>query len=493
MSSPAVDTPRLIAAVVVILLYLAMCAAVVIGERRKRERAAAEVRVSARRGGRHGPGIDRNDGDNKGEISDDGDARSRAILVVHASQTGTAERLAWQTAQALRGAHVSLRVEALGRLTPQDIADSATVLFIASTCGEGDPPDDASTFVRRFMSPLSALAGAAVGRKPLAGVRVGVLALGDRGFSYFCAFGRQLDAWLAGQGAQRLFDRIDVNGLDAQALNRWQHELGRLTSVGSDVAWTEPVPRTWRLAARRQVNVGSSGAPVFHLELEFVADNGRLHWEAGDLAQVHLPDGISRPREYSIASISDEGRVHLLVRQERRPDGRAGLASGWLTRQAQVGDDMALTLRPHRNFRIGANAQRPLILVANGTGMAGLRAHLRARAADGAARHWLVFGERQRAHDFHFGAEVQTWQSSGVLERVDLAFSRDQADKVYVQHRLLDQADAVRAWLDDGAAIYVCGNLRGMATGVEDALTEIIGRDRLDELIAAGRYRRDVY
>jgi sulfite reductase (NADPH) flavoprotein alpha-component len=465
MSWFGIDAAHAGAAALVVALYAAMCGAILLRERR-RLRGAQAQRLALARGG-----------------AQDGDARP--TLVVYASQTGAAQRLAWQTAGALHGAGMALRVEALGALTPDDLNGCRAALFIVSTCGEGDAPDNAAGFVRRFMGD---------GGAALAGLRYGLLALGDREFARFCAFGRRVDEWLQAQGAQALFERIEVDGLQPDALHRWQHELGRVASVGQALTWTREAPSPWRLAARRHLNAGSTGGPVYHLELEPPADAGAAPaWESGDLVRVHLPGPAQRPREYSIASTADAGRVHLLVRLERRADGGPGLASGWLTQDAALGDEIALTLLPHANFRLGANADRPLVLVGNGTGIAGLRAHLAARAAAGQRRNWLVFGERQRAHDFHFGADVEAWQAAGVLERVDLAFSRDQAAKVYVQDKLRDAADAVRAWLADGAAIYVCGSLEGMATGVEGALVEIVGRAEVDRLIDLGRYRRDVY
>jgi len=104
-----------------------------------------------------------------------------------------------------------------------------------------------------------------------------------------------------------------------------------------------------------------------------------------------------------------------------------------------------------------------------------------------------VFGERQAAHDFHFRDDIEAWQADGTLDRVDLAFSRDQAARHYVQDRLRAQPARVRQWLDDGAAVYVCGSLQGMARGVHDALVEIVGDERVQALIAQGRYRRDLY
>jgi sulfite reductase (NADPH) flavoprotein alpha-component len=464
MNPFGVDGVRLLAAAATLTLYGALCLGVVVNERRRTSRATARARAFAGAG----------------------DARARALLIVHASQTGAAEQLAWQTARALHGAALPLRVAALGTLTPADLAAAASVLFIASTCGEGDAPDSAAPFVRRFMgeSPAGSLAG----------VQFGLLALGDHEFANFCAFGRRLDAWLQGDGARPLFDRIDVDGMARHDLARWKHELGRLASVGDMPAWREPGRETWRLARRTHVNPGSSGAPVFHIELEPPAGVVPA-WESGDLLQIRIPHAPSRPREYSIASIPAEGRVHLLVRQERRPDGSLGLASGWLTRDAEVGGDVVLNTLAHRNFRLGDNAHRPLILIGNGTGIAGLRAHLSARASrEGAGtRNWLIFGERQAAHDFHFRTDVEAWRTGGTIARLDLAFSRDQAARHYVQDRLRAQPEAVREWLDGGAAVYVCGSLRGMATGVEEALVDIVGSARLEALIDEGRYRRDVY
>ena len=462
MTAFAVDGVRLLAAAATLTLYGALCAGVVFNERRKTSSTAARAQALA------------------------GDAQARPLLVVHASQTGAAEQLAWQTAQALHGAALPLRVAALGTLTPADLSAASSVLLIASTCGEGDAPDSAAPFVRRFMgdAPLASLAG----------VHYGLLALGDREFANFCAFGRRLDDWLSAHGARPLFERIDVDGLAPRDLARWKHALGRVASVGDTLAWSEPARETWRLARRTHVNPGSSGAPVFHLELE-APPGATAGWEPGDLLQIRVPHAPDQPREYSIASIPAEGRAHLLVRQERRPDGTLGLASGWLTRDAEVGGEVVLNTLAHRNFRLGDNAHRPLILIGNGTGIAGLRAHLSARASGKGARprNWLVFGERQAAHDFHFRADIEAWQADGTLARLDLAFSRDQAAKHYVQDRLRAQHEAVREWLDDGAAVYVCGSLQGMATGVEEALVDIVGSARLEALIDEGRYRRDVY
>jgi sulfite reductase (NADPH) flavoprotein alpha-component len=105
----------------------------------------------------------------------------------------------------------------------------------------------------------------------------------------------------------------------------------------------------------------------------------------------------------------------------------------------------------------------------------------------------LIFGERNAAHDSYYQHELQAWLQQGVLQRIDLVFSRDQPQREYVQDRLRAHAPLVCEWLDAGAAVYICGSLKGMASGVESALNEIIGAHGVEQLIEAGRYRRDVY
>ncbi len=197
-------------------------------------------------------------------------------------------------------------------------------------------------------------------------------------------------------------------------------------------------------------------------------------------------------REYSIASIPEDGRLQLIVRQEVHPDGSLGLGSGWLTTHADLDSAISLRLRRNSSFHLPVDSV-PLILLGNGTGLAGLRSLLKSRIAQGQMRNWLLFGERNRAHDFHCGNELEDWLEAGHLNRLDLAFSRDQAEKIYVQDRLRDAADELQKWLDDGAAIYICGSLIGMAAGVDQVLKDVLGEQRVSELIEQGRYRRDVY
>ena len=409
-------------------------------------------------------------------------ANSPAWLVAYASQTGNAEELAAQTARSLQLAGIPVRLCALAELTALDLQQAERALFLVSTYGEGDAPDNAAAFMGRLMT----------GGLALPQLHYAVLALGDRSYGQFCGFGRALDAWLAAQGALRLFERIEVDRSASGAIEQWFQHLSHLAGTSDAPDWSAPAFGDWLLTRRQLLNPGSAGGAIYHVELAPV-EGSLPDWQSGDLVQVTAPAEPSQPREYSIASIPRDGGVHLLVRQHAHPDGSLGLASGWLTAQAAVGDVVQLRLRQHKRFRLEDNAQRPLILIGNGSGIAGLRGHLKSRVLAGQRSNWLIFGERNAAHDFHYREEIEGWHASGELPRLDLAFSRDQAERTYVQDRLRGNADEVRLWLEQGAAIYICGSLAGMAGGVDEALQEIVGRPALDALAAQGRYRRDVY
>ena len=403
-------------------------------------------------------------------------------LVVHASQTGSAEYLAQRTAATLATGGLTARAVCISTLDAGALASASRILFICSTYGEGDAPDSAARF-----------AGVTMASAPdLSHLHYAVLALGDSSYTNYCGFGRALDGWLRARGAKALFERIDVDRGDAGAIAHWQHQLSHVAGTVDAPDWEAPAYGDWRIAARRLLNPGSAGAPLYHVALVPV-DGALPEWEAGDLVQLSAPGDPAHPREYSIASVMAEGRIELLVRLLRHADGSVGAASGWLCEQAGVDDTLALRVRAHPRFRLGDNAGRALILIGNGSGLAGLRAHLAARIGAGEHDNWLLFGERNAATDYLLRDELEGWRDGGGLARLDLAFSRDQPAPRYVQHLLHEQADTLRAWVARGAAIYVCGSLQGMASGVHEALAAILGAAPLAALADAGRYRRDVY
>ena len=391
------------------------------------------------------------------------------------------------TADALSRAGIGVRVVSFADLDIAMLQAARRALFVVATTGEGDPPDSASRMLRQVLGSDAALPD----------LSYGLLALGDRSYQDFCGFAHVVDGWLRRAGATPLFDAVEVDDADPAAIRHWQHQLNQITGSAAAPDWSPPAYDRWRLVERRHLNPGSPGGEAFHLALEPI--DPAAAWSAGDIAEVGVPAADDQPRpgarEYSIASLSADGRLELLVRVMRHPDGTPGLASGWLTGAAMgaaaVGDEVALRIRVNRGFH-GPSPDTPMILIGNGTGLAGLRAHIRARAA-GNGGTWLMFGERTAAHDAFHDDALQAALASGALTRLDRAFSRDAGDGRYVQALIAEQAAEVAAWVGRGAAIYVCGSLDGMASGVHAALEAALGPDRLVALSEAGRYRRDVY
>jgi sulfite reductase (NADPH) flavoprotein alpha-component len=216
------------------------------------------------------------------------------------------------------------------------------------------------------------------------------------------------------------------------------------------------------------------------------------------------------PRMYSIASsqkrVGEE--VHLTVALvDDEVDGRRlyGAASRYLSlRDAAGGDRVPVFVEHNERFRVPADGARDIVMIGPGTGVAPFRAFVQERAETGArGRNWLFFGARRFTHDFLYQLEWQEALKKGELARLDLAFSRDSAERVYVQRRMREAGRELYAWLDGGANVYVCGNADRMAPDVHAALADIVvehgGRSRedalewLNELAAQGRYLRDVY
>jgi sulfite reductase (NADPH) flavoprotein alpha-component len=215
-----------------------------------------------------------------------------------------------------------------------------------------------------------------------------------------------------------------------------------------------------------------------------------------------------QPRLYSIASSPkhETGEVHLTVaavRYRKRGRQRTGVASTFLCDRVMPGGEVPVYVHPAEAFRL-ATPDRPVIMIGPGTGVAPFRAFLQEREATGArGRNWLVFGNPRRHTDFLFEDELTQWHRNGLLTRLDTAFSRDQEHKIYVQHRLLESAAELWAWLEDGAHLYVCGDAGHMARDVDRGLLYIVAKEGgmepaaakayLARLAGEGRYQRDVY
>jgi sulfite reductase (NADPH) flavoprotein alpha-component len=175
------------------------------------------------------------------------------------------------------------------------------------------------------------------------------------------------------------------------------------------------------------------------------------------------------PRLYSISSSlkAHPDQVHLTVsavRYEAHGRSRKGVASTFLADRVGETGNAPVFVQPSHGFKPPANSETPMIMVGPGTGIAPFRAFLEERQALGAkGKNWLFFGDQKRATDFLYEEQLTGWQKDGLLTRLDLAFSRDQAEKIYVQSRMLEAASELFAWLEDGAHFYVCGDASRMA------------------------------
>jgi sulfite reductase (NADPH) flavoprotein alpha-component len=299
---------------------------------------------------------------------------------------------------------------------------------------------------------------------------------------------------------------VQVAG-EALALRTWLSERRELTQL------TRPF-----FAAHAERNGGSALR-------EWLAPTSRdtlaelfSRWQVLDLLRHHpadwTPDALVAalrplaPRLYSIASsqsvVGEE--VHLTVSHvDYTVDGEArwGAASRYLAGHAE-GEAVPVFVEANERFHLPADDSRDIIMIGPGTGVAPFRAFVQERAERGAGgRNWLLFGNPHFHSDFLYQVEWQQALKSGQLHRIDLAFSRDQADKIYVQHRLREQGRRVYEWLEGGAHVYVCGDASRMAKDVHKALIDIVaehGARSVDDaeawlnlLIQQGRYARDVY
>ena len=461
------------------------------------------------------------------------DPNAKPWLIAYASQTGVSEQLAWRTATSLQEARQPANVKSVQQLTADDLKNASQILFIASTYGTGESPDLASAFEKKLMSQTL----------DLTHLSYAVLALGSQEYpDTFCSFGHRIDTWLQANGAVQLFNTIEVDNGNAASIQHWNSALAQSTKLNLQAMTIDKTFDTWTLSQRTLLNPNSLGTSAFNLEFQ---PTHEVLWQAGDIAEIQPGNSPARiddflkqqnisantlvgssnktivemlwnrnltveikpfsnldqllqqlpvlpSREYSIASIPEQQVLRLVVRQQLDTQGQLGLGSGWLTQHIALNSPIAMRIRTNESFHL-IDDNRPIICIGNGTGIAGLMSLLSARIRSDYTDNWLIFGERQREHDYFFQSTMEAWQSTGMLKRLDLAFSRDQIEKIYVHHKLREQATEVKKWVENGAVIYVCGSINGMASDVHHALIEILGESTVDQLQQDGRYRRDVY
>lgn len=259
------------------------------------------------------------------------------------------------------------------------------------------------------------------------------------------------------------------------------------------------------LVQRLQQFADSENLEQFDL-CEFLVEFGPLDLTAEDLIETLNP---LRPRLYSIASSQAQTphEVHLTVgrvEDQLRGRGRKGVASTMLADRLPAGAAVRVFVQPHHGFTIPPDPSAAMIMVGPGTGIAPFLAFLQQRQCDRASgKNWLFFGDQKRETDFLYQEQLSAWQTEGLLTRLDLAFSRDSVQKVYVQHRMLESGAELFRWLAAGSYFYVCGDARRMARDVEQALLEIIAqygqlipeaaKSYLADMKRAKRYVCDVY
>ncbi len=453
----------------------------------------------------------------------------KPLTILYGSQTGNAESLAKRLADEAGRGGFAPAVHDLAQYPRENLAGEKCLLIITSTYGDGEPPDNAKAFWSFLRN----------GAPRLEGVEFSVLALGDSNYPKFCQCGKDFDRRLEELGAKRIFERVDCDVDFEEGFRRWLDGIlgapgGRALPTSTETTHSRKNPFPAKLLANRKLTGDGSAKDVRHIEL--LIEGSNLSYEPGDalgvwpendpalvaefarmldgdttglaereLARVDVPTQRMpatefmaklkklQPRLYSISSSpkAHPGQVHLTVGVVRHP--RNGVCSTYLAERA--GETVPVFVQPNKNFKLPASGDTPMIMVGPGTGIAPFRAFLEERRAIGATGNsWLFFGEQHAATDFLYRDELP-----GLATRLTTAFSRDQAGKIYVQHRMLEQAGELFAWLEDGAHFYVCGDAKRMAADVDAALREIVrraGRDPeeyVGRLQAERRYQRDVY
>lgn len=444
-------------------------------------------------------------------------AAPQKLHIYFATETGNAKMVAQQLAKDAKTHGWNAQTAPVKKVKFTELAKTEDpVIFISSTHGEGDPPETAVSFFEDMKKSTVSLKG----------VKYAVLGLGDTSYKEFCKAARDIDEHLTRMGAEAFHPRKELDVDYASHVPGWVQAVVAALPSHAPAASTTPVavvaepvlpsegysrlkPITGRVAEIINLNDRGSKKETYHIEIEYDAP---LVYEAGDAAGIILPhyqDGIDHltPRLYSIASApSAHGNsIHLTVALawHLAPAGEKefGVSSGYLSKLKE-GDEIQFYIHRNHMFRLPED-DRDMIMVGPGTGIAPFRSFVWERVERGASgRNWLFFGEQHAHCDFLYQSEWIDHVETGVIQNIDLAFSRDQEHKVYVQHRMKEKADELYEWLEGGAHVYICGNKDPMSYDVENTLKEIIAAKRgdmdaaeqyLEQLQDENRYVKDVY
>ena len=498
--------------------------------------------------------------------------------IIYGTETGNAKKLATQLQSVFKKNKVQSKVVDAFQYPLEKIEKEEFIIFIISTQGDGDLPQNA----QKFYDNLSNL------NSNLASTKYAVLGLGDTSYPFFCKSGEEIDELFHRLGANRAISLVKTD-IDYQPIaDEWFAQILNLVqNSGQSVLSSETKisdvshKKNYEGIVKHKVILNDKGSnkETYHIE---IALDEQVDYEPGDALGIYpknnpietskiarffdaesrykelelkniralskksieafsqlfkieikeekidLIDVLNRyelqnttvnfdavlellhsvaPRLYSISSSTEahENEIHLTVSLdtfEIEEQQKTGLCSQFLA-DFEVNHSIEFYIHKNKNFKLPTDDEA-IIMIGPGTGIAPFRSFLAHRDATGSeGKNWLFFGEQHFVSDFYYQTEIQEWLSTGVLQKLDTAFSRDQKEKIYVQNRVKEQAKEIFEWIDNGAYLYVCGQKNGMSTDVENTLVEIIATEKdvdtetaknyLEKLEEEGRYQKDVY
>lgn len=421
--------------------------------------------------------------------------RTDSAWVLYATQTGSSQQLAEQTAKQLTTPNKAWSAINLRDWLAQYEITSlnyTTTLFVVSTQGEGDPPDNAVAFFHKLQTWNSSLSK----------LKFAVLGLGDSRYTHFCGFSHNLQQQLIHRGASVLFNVVTVDNLNTDDIGVWHRHLAKHFELANDLSPIQELPSsataTATLIHRHCENADSPAMSLFSLRFRLAT---QLTWQAGDIADVSIPTNNGEVlRQYSIANVvtgdwaDSEQMLSLLIRQVSKDNGELGVGSGYLTDTLSVGEIIALSIRHNPNFHL-PESPVPLLLIATGSGLAGILALLQqAEKVWGTEiAHHLIYGERYPDYDTPCREVLTRYQASGLLRQIDYCFSRGEDNYRYVQDALIAQSETIKTAIQCGAMVYVCGSKTALGESIPNALKQCLSEADYQRFIDSDSLRLDVY
>ncbi len=442
-----------------------------------------------------------------------GGASSKAVkaidnlTILYITESGNSKFLASELNKKLKASGIKAKLKDVLQYRHTDFVKEENLILIVSTHGEGEIPESGKEFFQYLQD----------GALDLSKLKFLVIGLGDSNYPLFCEAGKIFEEKLLEFKGKNVAPRfaLDLNfeefvdGIFETIINGFGDVDCRVAKLlASDGGKSVRTEFSGKILANINLNDIGSSKETHHIEIDA---GDEIAYESGDSIGILLKDENGdklTPRLYSIASAKGEhgNEIHLTVSTLRYVDEngneKEGVVSNYLSRLSE-GEKLDFYLSKNRLFKLPED-NKDVIMVGPGTGIAPFRSFLferNSRLAEG--KNWLFFGERNFQTDFLYQSELQDFLASGLLTKLDVAFSRDWKEKIYVQNRMREKAKELFSWLENGAYFYVCGDKDNMAKDVEETLLAIIAseggktleeaKEYLSNLSADGRYLKDVY